>query len=89
MADRTYAEFQARVTALLEPTAKGKGYNTTGVDGENRLYEFVEETVGGPWHAIGEIIYKAVRYRARGNPEDLEKIAAWAWLAWKHHASQE
>jgi hypothetical protein len=82
---RTYAEFQRNVMALLEPTAKGKGYNTTGVDGQNLLYEFVQEAVGGPGHAIGEAIYKVRRYAAKRNPEDLEKLAAWAFLMWKHH----
>lgn len=83
--DRTFTNFEQRVLALLEPTAQSKGYNTTGVDGENKLYQFVAETIGGPGHAIGEIIYKIKRYAARGNPEDLEKIAAWAFLAWRHH----
>jgi hypothetical protein len=82
---RTYAEFSARVKELLEPTAQSKGYNTTGVDGQNQLYEFVQDTVGGPGHAIGEAIYKVKRYAAKRNPEDLEKLAAWAFLIWKHH----
>ena len=82
---RTFAEFERRVQALLEPTAKGKGYNTTGVDGQNLLYEFVEDAVGGPGHGIGEAIYKVKRYAAKRNPEDLEKLAAWAFLLWKHH----
>jgi hypothetical protein len=81
---RDYDHFQRNVRALLEPTAKGKGYSTTGVDGINALYEFVQE-MAGPGHALGEIVYKARRYGAKRNPEDLEKIAAWAWLAWKHH----
>lgn len=69
--------------ALLEPTAAGKGYNTTGVDGSNQLYEFVRD-VAGEGHALGEIIYKAKRYAAKGNPEDVLKIAAWAFLILKH-----
>jgi len=83
--DRTFQQFSHQVQALLEPTAKSKGYNTTGVDGQNQLYEFVQETVGGPGHAIGEAIYKIKRYAAKRNPEDLEKLAAWAFLMWKHH----
>ena len=85
MAERTFAEFESGVKALLEPTAQSKGYNTTGLDGENQLYEFVADTVGGPGHAIGEAIYKVKRYAAKRNPEDLLKLAAWAFLMWKHH----
>lgn len=85
MRERTFAQFMAEMRAILEPTAAGKGYNTTGVDGENALYEFVADTVGGPGHAIGEAIYKVKRYAARRNPEDLVKLASWAYLMWKHH----
>lgn len=85
MTDRTFGEFTAQMRAILEPTAAGKGYNTTGVDGDNQLYEFVADTVGGPGHAIGEAIYKVKRYAAKGNPEDLIKLASWAFLMWKHH----
>ena len=84
VADPTFDEFVAGVRGLMEPTAQSKGYNTTGIDGENALYGFVSQ-FAGPHHALGEIVYKAVRYNAKGNPEDLLKIAAWAWLAYKHH----
>jgi len=80
----SFALFLLEVRALLEPTALGKGYSTTGVDGDNALYEFVQE-MAGPGHALGEIVYKARRYGAKRNPEDLLKIAAWAFLLWKHH----
>ena len=79
----TFDQFCEQVRALLEPTAQGKGYNTTGVDGQNALYEFVQG-VAGDGHALGEIIYKAKRYAAKGNPEDVLKIAAWAFLILKH-----
>lgn len=82
----TFDQFVGSIKALLEPTAQGKGYNTTGIDGENQLYEFVQ-SFAGPHHALGEITYKAVRYEAKRNPEDLLKIAAWAYLAWRHHAT--
>lgn len=81
----TFDEFTSSVRALLEPTAQGKGYNTTGVDGKNDLYEFVHQ-VAGDGHALGEIIYKAKRYAAKGNPEDVLKIAAWAFLILKHRS---
>lgn len=83
----TFDDFTTQVRALLEPTAAGKGYSTTGVDGQNALYEFVQQ-MAGPGHALGEICYKARRYAAKGNPEDVLKIAAWAFLILKHHHPQ-
>ena len=80
----TFDEFTAQVRGLLEPTAAGKGYNQTGADGPNDLYAFVRQTVGNDGHAIGEIVYKARRYQAKGNPDDVLKIAAWAFLILKH-----
>ena len=79
----TFDQFVSEVRALLEPTAQGKGYNTTGVDGQNQLYEFVQG-MAGEGHALGEIVYKAKRYAAKGNPEDVLKIAAWSFLILKH-----
>lgn len=79
----TFDEFTRGVRALLEPTAQGKGYNTTGVDGQNDLYEFVQG-ISGNGHAYGEIIYKVKRHAAKGNPEDMLKVAAWAFLVLKH-----
>jgi len=38
----------------------------------------------GHAHALGEIVYKARRYAAKRNVEDVLKIAAWAYLIWKH-----
>ena len=81
----TWAEFVAQVEQLLAPTAAGKGYSTTGVDGQNPLFEFVSGVAQGPGHALGEIVYKAVRYGRKRNPEDVLKIAAWAFLVWRHH----
>jgi len=83
----TFDQFVTEVRALLEPTASGKGYNTTGVDGENQLYAFVQD-IAGDGHALGEIIYKAKRYAAKGNPEDVLKIAAWAFLILKHRSTE-
>ncbi len=81
----TFDEFMADVRGLLEPTAAGKGYSSTGADGPNELYEFVHEMTGNHGHALGEIVYKARRYAAKGNLEDVKKIAAWAFLIAKHH----
>ena len=84
----TFDVFTNAVHALLEPTAAGEGYNTTGVDGQNQLYEFVQGIVG-EGHALGEIIYKVKRYAAKENPEDMLKVAAWAFLVLKHRRSSE
>ncbi len=79
----TYEQFTKQVADLLEPTAQGKGYNTTGIDGKNDLYDFVS-SFAGDHHALGEIVYKVKRYAAKGNPDDILKVAAWAFLVWKH-----
>jgi hypothetical protein len=81
----TFDQFVEAMRAQLDPTAAGKGYSTTGVDGHNALYEFVQSVAGGPGHALGEITYKATRYAAKGDPVDVVKIAAWAFLVWRHH----
>lgn len=87
----TFDQFVNEVRGLLEPTAAGKGYNASGVDGPNDLYGFVQTMTGGHGHALGEIVYKARRYAAKGNREDVLKIAAWAFLILKHEtdASQQ
>jgi hypothetical protein len=85
----TFDQFVGEVRALMEPTAVSKGYSTTGIDGVNPLYEFVEDMAEGPGHALGEIVYKAKRYGKKRNPEDLLKIAAWAWLAYRHHSQSD
>ena len=69
---------------LLGQDAAGKGYHAAGLDGPNPLYAFVTETVGGPGHALGEIIFKTRRYAALRWPDDLAKISAWAFLVWRH-----
>lgn len=85
MSERTFERFMGEVEGLLNGTAAGKGYNRTGADGPNDLYEFIADMNGNAGHAAGEIVYKIRRYMAKGNPEDLAKIGAWAYLAWKHH----
>lgn len=79
----TFDDFARQVRALLEPAAAEKGYNATGADGENELFAFVQR-MAGDRHALGEIIYKVTRYAAKGHPDDLLKIAAWAFLILKH-----
>jgi hypothetical protein len=85
----TFNEFVTQVREKCEGVAKDKGYNSTGVDGkENELYSFIQSMADGDAHAIGEIIYKAVRYSKRGDKDDLVKIAAWAFLIYKYGFSR-
>ena len=81
----TYKQFVEQVERLLGNTASGKGYSE-GADAPLELYDFVAEYVGGNrhGHALGEIIYKTVRFARKGNVEDILKAAAWAFLVAKH-----
>ena len=83
-----FDDFCRQVAELLQQKAQTKNYNQTGTDGPNLLYEFVRETVGGDHHAIGEIIYKARRFEARGDIADILKIAAWAFLVFKYRSEK-
>ena len=81
----SFDAFARAVRHKVDGAAAEKGYNPSGPDGENLLYKLVLSAVPYSGHAIGEIIYKAVRYSAKKNPDELLKIAAWAFLAWKYH----
>lgn len=63
--------------------AKEKGYYTQGEDSGRNLYDFIAKYATG--HGIGEIIYKAIRWTRKRDPEDLVKIAAWAFLEWDYN----
>lgn len=73
------SSFFVEVERLLESTAKDKGYSANGPK-NNPLMNFMDEFF--PDHALGEIVYKSVRFKSKKNPEDLAKIAAWAALLW-------
>lgn len=77
----TFDEFVRAVRSLLDENASAKGYNQTGTDGPNQLFDFV--AAHAPGHAAGEIIYKIVRYQGRHDQTDLLKVAAWAFLMWR------
>ena len=79
-----FETFATAVHGLLSQTAAQKSYNRTGTDGPNPLYEFVREMSGSDAHALGEIVYKAKRFSAKHDVEDVLKIAAWAFLIWKY-----
>jgi len=78
-----FQQFVMEMEELCEKMAKEKGYNTTGLEGRNELYEFIQNLVDGDGHALGEIIYKTVRYQRKKDKRDLVKIAAWAYLVYK------
>ena len=80
----TFDEFMNAVHQKLAGDALAKGYNRTGPDSENELYAFVQNTVSGDGHPIGECIYKLRRYAAKRDPDDLIKAAAWCFLILKH-----
>lgn len=82
----TFDEFAGRTRGLLEGKAANKGYAADGADGPNPLYEFIRDHLGASphAHALGEIVYKAVRFAHTHNPEDVQKIASWAFLILKH-----
>jgi hypothetical protein len=87
MPDKKFEEFIERVRATVDGKAASKGYNETGTEGDNPLFDFTERFF--PGHAGGEIVYKLVRYVTLKNPEDLEKAAGWAYLVWKQHRERE
>ena len=74
----SWNNFMKLVSDKVGDQAHDKGYRIGDADtGEDLL------KVTGDDHAIGEIIYKAVRFRAKKNQDDLVKIAAWAFLLWR------
>lgn len=85
MGDRNFERFCAEVKTLLTGAAAAKGYNSAGVDGPNEVYAFVRRATAGDAHALGEIIYKVLRYERRQDVQDVVKIAAWAYLVYHHH----
>ena len=86
--DNSLEQFFANVRASLEAHAELKGYNDTGADGRNILFEFTTKYGISNGHAMGEIIYKAVEYIKNPRKVLLEKIAGWAFMAWKHNEHQ-
>lgn len=82
MKEKDFGQFVKEVKDILEATAREKGYNTAGTE-SNEIYEFVQKLTSSDDHAIGELIYKVVRFKNKGDKRDLAKIAAWAYLIWK------
>lgn len=67
--------------------AQSKGYADNAQDDGRDLLDFVNRHC--PSHTEGEIIYKVIRWTKKRDPEDLLKIAAWAFLAWDQHRRQQ
>jgi len=93
-ADPTFDQFMADVSALLNNGAQDKNYSSNGPDGENTLYRAVQAMTNDTHaHACGEIVYKVQRFLSpgrRGNDiTDICKVAAWAFLIWRHHKLDE
>jgi hypothetical protein len=86
-----FEEWSKQVEELLDQRADDKGYSENGPDGRNELYEFISRRLSTSTHghALGEIVYKAVRFAATGDPRDLDKIAAWAFLIRRHCGETE
>lgn len=82
-----FESFVAEIRQLFEKSVN-KGYGPQAPDAKNPLYEFMR-TFFSDDHALGEIVYKAIRYKNKRNPEDLVKIAGWAWLVFMHHWKEE
>jgi len=81
-----FERFISGVADLVNRNAAKKGYNDTGAEGKNDLFDFCNKFF--PGHSLGEIVYKAVRYSKKRNKEDLLKIAAWAYLEWLHDKTE-
>lgn len=73
--------FTTEMENILVSAAKEKGYSDGDIEVyKNELMDFVESNF--PGHALGEIVYKAQRYKRKEETLDLVKIAAWAALIW-------
>lgn len=80
----SFKQFVSETAGLLNGKAEAKGYAAQG--NGRPLLDFVAEVA--PGHAAGEMLYKVVRWQAKKNPEDLLKVAAWAFLEWDRHNRQ-
>lgn len=82
-----FESFVEEIRQLFQKSVN-KGYGPQRPDAKNPLYEFMRSFFSDD-HALGEIVYKAIRYKNKRNPEDLVKIAGWAWLVFMHHWKEE
>lgn len=82
--ERTFAAFMEEVLGSLEGHAERKGYNVTGADGPNDLFEDGIRAGDEPAHALGEIRYKCKEMLHEPRAVLPIKIAAWAFLLWRY-----
>ena len=78
----SFDEFARQARDLVDAQAASKGYNSTGAEGPNALFDFTHNM--GLSHAEGEIVYKVVRWHSKRDKADLLKIVGWAFLLWIH-----
>jgi hypothetical protein len=81
--DVALKDFYLELEKAVIQKAKSKGYYVEGEDSGRNLFDFIGKYAEG--HSIGEIIYKAIRWTRKRDPEDLVKIAAWAFLTWDYN----
>ena len=81
--ERTLEAFFAEVRGSLEEHAERKGYNVTGADGDNALYQFTLEIGAEPGHSVGECIYKLREVLHEPREVLPLKVAAWMFLLWR------
>jgi len=78
--ERKFAMLVDEGRTIIEAKASEKGYNKTGADGDNELFDFCARHF--PGQPFGEVVYKLVRYQNKGDETDLFKAAAWLFLIW-------
>ena len=71
---KDFNEFVSKMVKKIGTEAGLKGY-------DDSLTDFMKRHFND--HAIGEIVYKSVRYATQKQEEDILKIAAWAYIIWK------
>lgn len=80
--------FVSQLRSQLTDKAVSKGYasSLTPDPPPSPTFTFIRDNFGH--HALGEIVMKCLRYKSRGNLEDLIKIAAWAFLEWRRELGE-
>lgn len=82
---QSLGNFFDELYAIVGGKAQQKGYaslNAKDSSGRETL-DFVKQHA--PGHAEGEMMYKIIRWTKKRQPEDLLKLAAWAFLVWDQY----
>lgn len=80
----SFVRFTKGMLTVVTSKAQKKGYAQSN-NGRAQYDAICTLRQGRDDQSMTEIISKTVRWEALHNPEDLEKIAAWAFLAWDRH----